>query len=119
MLVVFLVVGCATTSPDKQETFYYDQTTMPEAKPWTSENFKNNLDNFQFAIIGDRTGGANVQGTFEIAMDQLNLLQPEFVMSVGDFIEGYTEDMAKLNAEWDEIDGFIKKLEMPFFYTQG
>lgn len=42
------------------------------------------------AIIGDGTGGANVQGTFKLAMDQLNLLQPEFVINVGDIIEGYS-----------------------------
>lgn len=42
------------------------------------------------AIIGDRTGGANVQGAFKLAMDQLNLLQPEFVINVGDIIEGYS-----------------------------
>ena len=60
--------------------FTYDQAEVQGAKPWTSENFKNNSDNFQFAIIGDRTGGANVEGPFVLAMDQLNLLQPEFVI---------------------------------------
>jgi hypothetical protein len=99
--------------------FSFDQTAIPGAKPWTSEKFKNNPDNFQFAIIGDRTGGANVQGTFTMAADQLNLLQPEFVINVGDMIEGYSDEKAELNAEWDETDGMLKKLDMPFFRTPG
>lgn len=70
-------------------------------------------------IIGDRTGGANAQGTFRLAIDQLNLLRPEFVINVGDSIEGYSDDKAKLNAEWDEFDGMLEQLKMPFFRTPG
>ena len=118
---IVLLNGCSSigTSNGKITAFNYDKAALPGAKPWTSENFKNNPDNFQFVIIGDRTGGHNVQGTFEHAMDQINLLQPEFVINVGDLIEGYSDDKAKLNAEWDESDATIKKLEMPFFRTAG
>jgi len=73
------------------------------------ENFKDNPDNFQFAIIGDRTGGANPEGTFALAMDQINLLQPEFVINVGDLIEGYPEDRADLNSMWDEADILLNR----------
>jgi hypothetical protein len=103
----------------EQTVFSFDEAALPDAKPWTSVDFKNDPQNFQFAIIGDRTGGANAQGTFETAMDQINLLQPEFVINVGDVIEGYSDDKAELNAEWDEVDGILKKLEMPFFRTPG
>ena len=117
---IVLQSGCSTThSGSSDAVFHYDRAAVPEAKPWTSENFKNEPDEFQFVIIGDRTGGANVEGTFEIAMDQINLLQPEFVINVGDVIEGYSDDKAALNAEWDEFDGMLKKLEMPFFRTSG
>ncbi len=110
---IVLLSGCSTVA------FHYDQAALPEAKPWTSENFKNNPNNFQFVVIGDRTGGADVRGIFERAMDQLNLLQPEFVVSVGDLIEGYTDDTARLTAEWEHMDGIINKLEMPLFRTVG
>lgn len=109
----------ATTTATTTPAFKYDKGEFPKAKPWTSENFKNNPNNFQFAVIGDRSGGANVQGTYERAMDQLNLLQPEFVVSVGDFIEGYTSDGNELNREWDEFQGIVGKLQMPFFYVRG
>ena len=54
----------------------------------------------------------------QIAIRKLNLLQPEFVMSVGDLIEG-SEDREIINAEWDEFDSFVEALEMPFFYVPG
>ena len=112
--------GCSTTRGGSSDAvFHYDRATLPGAKPWTSKDFKNDPDEFQFAIIGDRTGGANVEDTFRIAMDQINLLQPEFVINVGDVIEGYSDDNAELNAEWDEVDGMLEKLEMPFFRTTG
>jgi len=114
-LAAALILGTAAYVGE----FSYDQKALPKAKPWTSQDFKDDPDSFQFVIIGDRTGGANVQGTFKIAMGQLNLLQPEFVINVGDLIEGYSDDKAELNAEWDESDGMLKTLEMPFFRTAG
>jgi calcineurin-like phosphoesterase family protein len=106
-------------SKSKTAVFSYDKAEIPKAKPWTSKPFKINPDNFQFAIIGDRGGGANVQGTFERAMDQLNLLQPEFVINVGDLIEGYTNERAEIEAEWKEAEKILDKLQMRFFLVRG
>ena len=121
-LAFALLTGCGqgdTATADEVAAFSYDTTRLPDAKPWTDKNFLNDCDNFQFAIIGDRTGGANVEGTFHLAVGQLNLLQPEFVINVGDIIEGYSDDKAELNAEWDEVDGMLDELDMPFFRTPG
>jgi hypothetical protein len=54
-----------------------------------------------------------------MAMGQINLLQPEFVINVGDIIEGYTEDKDELNEMWEEAQALTGKLQMPFFYTRG
>jgi hypothetical protein len=86
--------------------------------PYSHLRMNNDPDNFQFAIVTDRTGG-NRAGVFEDAIKKLNLLQPEFVMSIGDLIEGYTRDEDRIYSEWDEFNGFIKDLEMPFFYLPG
>ncbi len=86
--------------------------------PWNHLDFHNDPNAFQFAIVSDRTGGAR-PGIFEDAIHKLNLLQPEFVMSVGDLIEGYSHDPAVVNAQWDEFQGFIRELQMPFFYLPG
>jgi len=113
LAALILLAGCAPTA------FRYDKAALPGAKPWTSEAFKNNPEEFRFAVIGDRTGGSDPGGIFNRSIDQLNLLRPEFVINVGDLVEGYTEDKAKAAAEWDQIEGIIKKLEMPFFYVVG
>jgi hypothetical protein len=87
-------------------------------KPWNHLNVYNDSETFQFAIVTDRTGG-NRSGIFPTAINKLNLLMPEFVMSVGDLIQGYTEDIDELNRQWDEFDGFIDDLKVPFFYVPG
>ncbi len=88
------------------------------AKPWTHTNFSDDRSQFTFAVVGDRTGGMR-PGIFADAVEKLNLLQPDFVMSVGDLISGYSEDEARIEAEWDEFDSLVNRLDMPFFYVQG
>lgn len=86
--------------------------------PWNHLRFHNDPDNFQFAVVTDRTGGMR-PGVFADAVHKLNLLQPEFVMCVGDLIEGYLEDTTILNQQWQEFDSVLSYLEMPFFYLPG
>lgn len=86
--------------------------------PWTSLQVNNNPSDFRFAVISDRTGGHRAK-VFSQAMDRINLLQPEFVMSVGDLIEGYTTKPEVITQQWDEFVGYVKKLQMPFFYVPG
>ncbi|MGD1841776.1 MAG: metallophosphoesterase [Thermonemataceae bacterium] len=109
-------------------SFFFEATAQTPAKiivesvegatPWSSLEVNNKAENFQFAIVTDRTGGLR-KGVFPEAVTKLNLLQPEFVMSVGDLISGYTEDEAQLDYEWKEFKGFIDNLKMPFFYVPG
>jgi len=75
-------------------------------------------DQFTFAVVSDRTGGHR-EKVFSRAVQQINWLQPQFVMSVGDLIEGYTTKEETIKAEWDEFDGYVKRFEMPFFYVPG
>lgn len=117
LLGVILQTGC--TGNAGKTAFTYDQAALPGAKPWTTAAFKNNPEDFHFAVIGDRTGGSDPGGIFDRAMDQLNLLQPEFVINVGDLVEGYAKDKAAAAAQWDEVDGMTGKLDMRFFYVVG
>ena len=122
-LVFVVFLGCNQPSDQIADNvmpaFEYDQAAFQGAKPWSSENFNNNPDDFQFAIIGDRGGGANPKGTFERAIEQLNWMQPEFVMSVGDYVEGYTAKPDVMEDQWNEFDDIVAKLKMPFFYVRG
>src|ERR1700761_6957776 len=94
------------------------QVEKGEKNPWTSLKLNNDPDQFQFAVVSDRTGGHRDK-VFSRAVLQVNMLQPQFVMSVGDLIEGYTSREERIKEEWDEFDGYVKKFEMPFFYTPG
>lgn len=87
-------------------------------KPWTNLNFNNDPNNFQFGIMSDNTGGSR-PGIFQDGVKKINLLQPEFVMCVGDLIEGYTTDTALIKREWSQMNGIISGLQMPFFYLPG
>ena len=89
-----------------------------ERNPVTHLRWNDNRDDFQFVVVSDRTGGHRAE-VFSQAVDKINLLQPEFVLSVGDLIEGGKASADKIAAEWKELDGFVKKLNMPFFYVPG
>ncbi|MBC8186899.1 MAG: metallophosphoesterase [Proteobacteria bacterium] len=86
--------------------------------PWSHLEFQNDPGHFTFAIVSDLTGGYR-DGVFEAAIDRLQLLRPEFIVSVGDFIEGYTEDRDELTRQWDVFDAMLEPLSAPFFYVPG
>jgi hypothetical protein len=109
---VLILPGCGGSNKK------FATNTVVGPTPWTHLEFNNNPDHFQFAIVADRSGGTRV-GIFESAVAKLNLLQPEFVMCVGDLIEGYTEEPEKLNSQWRQFDSIVGQLEMPFFYVPG
>jgi len=120
LVVAVLASGCAVQERTSEvPVFSYETERLSGARPWTVKEFRNEPEAFQFVIIGDRTGGANVQRTFEMAVQQINLLQPEFVINVGDLIEGYSDQSTELNAEWDEIDSMLNALDTRFFRTPG
>src|SRR5690606_6387570 len=81
--------------------------------PWTHADFNNEADNFRFVIMADRTGGER-GGVFDRAVDKVNLLQPEFVISVGDLVDGYTTDPGRIDQQWRQFESMIARLEMPF-----
>ncbi len=118
VLTIYIIVSALILSGCIDSNKQSATTTIAESNPWTHLQFSNNPDNFQFAIVADRTGGMR-PGIFKSAMAKLNLLQPEFVMCVGDLIEGQSEDIDKLNNEWDEFDSTVQQLQMPFFYLPG
>ncbi|UCC52247.1 MAG: metallophosphoesterase [Anaerolineaceae bacterium] len=87
-------------------------------KPYTHLNFKNDPYEFQFAVLTDNAGGAR-PGVFPKAVEMVNWLHPEFVVCVGDLIEGYSEDEDETRAMWKEVDEYLEPLEMPFFFLPG
>lgn len=86
--------------------------------PWTSLEALDADAQFHFVIVTDRTGGHR-EGIWAEAMHKINLTRPAFVVSVGDLVEGYTEDRDELDRQWDEFTGMVDELIPPFFYVPG
>ncbi len=88
-------------------------TELPVSKaPPTSDN------DIRFVVMPDRTGGMR-GGVFRDALKKANLLHPEFLLSVGDLIDGYTLDLPLLEAQWKEFDAMVDSLDIPFYYVPG
>lgn len=94
------------------------QTLAGAQIPVTDGRLNDSPDDFHFAILPDRNGGMR-PGIFEDAVAKMNLLQPAFVMTIGDLIDGYTTDSKKWNAEWDELEGIVDRLQMRFYFVPG
>lgn len=73
---------------------------------------------FRFAVVGDRTGGHR-PGVFGSAIQGIERLRPDFVVSVGDLIEGHTTDAAVLDRQWDEVLSELDVLSMPYHLVPG
>jgi predicted phosphodiesterase len=118
-LVVALLVGAFAISGGQKKAPQADlQIDVENRNPWTHLRLNDAPETFHFVVISDRTGGHRAR-IFSQAVEQINLLQPAFVVSVGDLIEGYTKDKAKVAGEWKEFQNYTSKLQMPFFYVPG
>jgi len=117
VLTLFVLSGCVGyAAPETGHEFTVKQNAG--VNPWTSLSPNDSPDSFQFVIISDRTGGMR-RGVFQQAVSKVNMLQPEFVICVGDLIPGYTEDQEELEEQWNEFVGIAEGFEMPFFYVPG
>ena len=99
-------------------------TIDQHSKPYTHLEFKNDPSEFQFAILSDNSGSGR-PGVLAAGLRMINLLQPEFVVSLGDLVEGYMTPDGQTATEdtyrhwWAEIDRHLTELEMPFFFLPG
>ena len=118
--VLFFLLSMFVLTVYAAENFKH---TLPEGKkPWTHENFIAGDEKFTFVIIPDRTGSER-PGIFEQAIKKANMLQPDFIMSVGDLIQGPTDIKKQspehLREQWKELVSFTSKSQAPFFYLPG
>ena len=118
VLAVTVISACVSAVHEDQELATFETGVTEAPTPWTHLNFNNDPDDFQVAIVSDRTGGPRA-GIWEDAMMKLNWLQPEFVITVGDMIRGTAKDAAGNAADWDQMLNWISVLEMPYFFIAG
>lgn len=76
-------------------------------------------DAFSFVIFGDRTGGPDAGvSVLADAVRDVNLLEPDLVMTVGDLIQGYGESVPWLT-EMREYRAVMNRLLCPWFPVAG
>lgn len=76
-------------------------------------------DAFFFAVLGDRTGGpAEGVKVLAEAVGELNVIEPDLVMTVGDLIQGYNQTDGWME-QMREYRGIMDGLEMPWFPVAG
>jgi hypothetical protein len=114
LLVLAAVQPAVAHEGPAGEPAFADGTPM-QVRPWS-----NDPDKFHFAILGDRTGGTPEEWpVFDRAVEEINLLQPDFVIMVGDMIYGYVEEEVDVSSQWDDFWSHAEKLEVPFIYLPG
>lgn len=120
LFVFWLALGqsACTTSPDEIESASFLHDIADPALPWTHETFDAANDKFTFAVFSDLTGGER-EGIFATAIAQLNLLRPELIINVGDLIDGGSEDLVEIAAQWDSFDERAERARAPVFYVGG
>ncbi len=84
----------------------------------TSVSLAKDEPRFTFAVIGDRTGSA-VEGIYEGILGEVSGLNPDLVITVGDHIEGYIADSARVEEQWDELVGLMEKTGIQYHLTPG
>ncbi|MEQ8302686.1 MAG: metallophosphoesterase family protein [Cyclobacteriaceae bacterium] len=115
LCLVTLLMGC-TPPTDTANSFLHN--IEGGATPWAYAPEGRNSSQFSFALIGDLHSGER-EGVFNVAINQLNLLRPDFILSVGDLIDGGTENLDTLGKQYDFFDQRAARATAPLFHVGG
>ncbi len=112
--LVLLLAFAPLVAEAEKPAFLQDKIPMRDGA-WS-----NDADKFSFAILGDKTsGGEGKWPIYDRAVESINLLDPDFVITVGDMIPGHMEERAKWDAEWAEYNEHVQRVDAPVFFTVG
>ncbi len=104
LFVIFLLIGCAEMSLAKS------------LAPRRTEAFS-------FVVMGDnrpRSQTNTVQPeVFYEMISEVNLLDPDFAMLLGDLIFGYSKSPYRLRRMWDGFDKAVKTFTVPYYLIIG
>jgi len=77
-------------------------------------------DIFTVAFLADRTNGWPEDIKYlQRAVYEINQLNPEFVIHIGDMVEGYTRNVDLWMRESEEFKSVMNQLRMPWYPTPG
>ncbi|MCP3914346.1 MAG: hypothetical protein GY711_02185 [bacterium] len=112
-ILLFLLVTASPLHAQDARRFLTDRADgKPLALPAEEPSFT-------FAVFGDRTGGPD-SGVRILAqaVEDVNLLSPDLVMTVGDLIQGYNE-APRWMKQMEEFTGIMDGLACPWFPVAG
>lgn len=113
------VPSLASAGSDASQTAAPTPALQP-GTPMIARRWTHDPQKFSFAILGDKTGGFDVNWPiFDRAIEEVNRLDPDFVIMVGDLIQGYTEDTMQVMAQWEEFHRHADRIEVPFLMLPG
>ena len=93
------------------------RTTPPQ---WPGQPVPEGAGRFSFAVIADFQGGQPAGSTVSAdTIREINLLDPDFTICVGDLIKGDSENADEVKTQRDEIEGVLGKLRRPFYCVFG
>jgi len=126
MRIVTLLLVIATASVGAQE-IYGAGCDPSNLVPHNGKAAITTQGPLNFAIVTDLTGvGDGENGMprreriFKRAIDQINVANPEFVLSVGDLIQGPgKKDPRPIAEQWAEFNGWVKQFNARFYYVVG
>lgn len=100
------------------EIYCEDKMLTTDKRPWLGDLKPTETGDFAFAVVGDRCGIAT-PGIFEKGLEIVQALKPDFVLSVGDLVEGYWNHEEEAHEEWEYVDHLLKRIKLPFFHVVG
>ncbi|WNC72999.1 metallophosphoesterase [Thalassotalea psychrophila] len=122
---ITLLISCATEDASTDINPDLSSDISPEINTESIQSQKTNFSSptadeqlVRFAIIGDLTGGER-SGVFNVGAQSIYAMKPDFIMSIGDLIEGGTEDIAKMDKEWSTFNKNLNNRDLEFYPTVG
>ena len=113
LIAVFIILSAGISSAVSDKPFTY-LNTAALIQPSTGE--------FTFAVFGDFRPSRRdrpYSEAFPKMLDEMNLISPSFILSVGDAYYGYGGSFQRFKNEIDYFLSKIKSLDTPFFNVIG
>jgi len=91
---------------------------------FAQQNFLKDLqehkNEFNFIVIGDRTGaGADSWKVLQKSISEINSINPDFVVFIGDLIDGYDLKNTPVKVQWETFLSRTSSLKAPYCYVPG
>lgn len=76
-------------------------------------------DEFNFVVVGDNRPSepGKIPEAFIRMIEEWNIIKPSMIVDVGDLILGGSAHL--LDAQWDEFESLVRRIESPFFPVPG